>query len=146
MKKRLFTVALGMLSIPAMGGVAYAAVHSVPESPKPQMVIPASPISTGGSPATHDVGDDRRVAPAASTTAAPRDDPASHEVGDDRKVAPVTGTKAGSDDNPATHEVGDDRSVAPDRDEGVSDDNPATHEVGDDSQRGSGYPDHREVR
>ena len=122
MKKRLFTIALGVSSIPAMGGVAYAAVHSVPESPNPQMVIPASPISAGSNPATHDVGDDRRLAPAASTTAAPRDNPAGHDLRDDRKVAPVTATKVGFRRQPG-HPRGGRR-----------------------LERGSGHPDHREVQ
>jgi hypothetical protein len=49
MHKRLVTVALSTLSIPALGLAAFISAHSVSETPAPQVIIPStSPSSTGG--------------------------------------------------------------------------------------------------
>jgi hypothetical protein len=135
MKKRLVTVVFTMLSIPALGGVAYAASQSVSDSPRPQVIIPASAAhSPGDNPATHDGRDDHGIDTATSTTVSPPGAPAKHDVRDDNGVDAVTGTSVATDDNPATHDVGDDNGVDAVTGTSVpSNDNPATHDVGDDN-------------
>jgi hypothetical protein len=77
--------AIGVLAVPLLGGVGYAAANSVSDDPKPQMVIPASMSRSAGDLATHDVRDDR-AGQATTLTTAPRasdDNPATDDVGDD---------------------------------------------------------------
>ncbi|MDQ1393824.1 MAG: hypothetical protein QOF30_2801, partial [Acidimicrobiaceae bacterium] len=75
MKKRIVCLALGVLAIPTLGGVAYAAAHSVSDRPAPQVIIPASSNSSVGGggaddPATHDLADDHggTAVPGATST------------------------------------------------------------------------------
>jgi hypothetical protein len=125
MQKRIAMIALGVLTIPALGGIAYAASHSVSDSPAPKVVIPASPRAAtvrSDEPAGHDAGDNSGRGRGAgdhattSTTATPpttavriaprrNDDPATHDVGDDH--GGTTATPTVSDDGPG-HDVGDD--------------------------------------
>jgi hypothetical protein len=99
MQKRLAAIVLGMLTIPALGGVAYAASQSVSASPGPQVVIPAGAAQgSGDKTATHDQRDDNGV------------DATTNDVGDDNGVDSVTSAPVTTPDNPATHDVGDDRS------------------------------------
>jgi hypothetical protein len=96
MRKQVLSVAVGVLSLPVLGGLAYGAAHSVGDSPAPQRIIPASSVSRGGGaddPANHDANDDRGGANrngTTSTTITARavrsggaDDPASHDLNDD---------------------------------------------------------------
>jgi hypothetical protein len=146
MNKRLITMALGVLSVPALGGLAYGAAHSVSDNPRPQVVIPASTSRSADDPATHDVNDDHGVDVTTSTTntTVSDDNPATHDVGDDGV------------DNPATHDVGDDdggrttpttvsnsgpgssNSGPGSVSSGSGSDDPATHDVGDDHGGTSG--------
>jgi hypothetical protein len=121
MNKRLATLAASVLVVPALGGVAFAAAHSVPDSPAPQVVIPASDdtATSGaetetetehapeveraddrgtGDAATHDAGDDR--------DATGTDDPAGHDAGDD--IGDDHGGLTPGSDDSATHDAGDD--------------------------------------
>jgi hypothetical protein len=130
MQKRIATIVLGVLSIPALGGVAYAASHSVSDTPSPQVVIPASARSsvngaddvtqgtTTANTSARDRGTDdttrSTVATGGTQATSPAhgDDPATHDVGDDHGGANVTAvtttpnTVAG-DDGP-NHDAGDD--------------------------------------
>ena len=124
MRRRFVTLALGALSIPALGLAAYGAAHAVSDTPAPQSVIPVSfPVHGGADdPAGHDVNDDRGVDVTTSTTPVPATAPATtptpvhrgddgpgHDVGDDH-----------GNDGPG-HDVGDDH----------GNDGPG-HDVGDD--------------
>jgi hypothetical protein len=120
--------AIGVLAVPFLAGVGYAAANSVIDKPKPQIAIPASSIRSAGNPASHHAGDDRVSRATTITTPAPRpsdDNPASHHVGDDRVSRATTITTPAprpSDDNPVTHDVGDDQAL----------DNVAAHDAVDD--------------
>jgi hypothetical protein len=72
MYKRLATIAVAALSMPALGLAAFGAAHSVSDSPASQVIIPSRTSSTGLDPrATHDA------------TEVPRaNDPAGHDVED----------------------------------------------------------------
>src|SRR5690348_13534815 len=96
--------AIGVLAVPALGVVAYAAANSVSDKPKPQIVIPASTSRSPGNPVIHDAGDDR-AGRATTVTAPPRasdDNPASHDAGDHRagRATAITTAPRASDDNP----------------------------------------------
>jgi hypothetical protein len=118
-QKRFVTLALGVLSIPMLGGVAYAAAHSISDRPSPQVVIPASSrTSAGGAddPASHEANhaqgtDDsgNHLARTTATTAVnpptrASDDGPNHDVGDDHGGAAT----AGPTTTVAGHDVGDD--------------------------------------
>jgi hypothetical protein len=137
-------IALGMFSIPALGGVAYAASHSVSDSPTPEVVIPA------GAKVAPSVSDDpgqpntTRSTPTpasvVSTTPTRRggDDPATHDVGDDRGGVTTGNTVTSIDDttsNTIDDHGGDDTTSNTIDDHG---DDGATHDVGDDHGGNSG--------
>lgn len=116
MNKRLVPVALALLSVPLVGGMAYAATQSVSTRPSPQVVIPA--VASAGAP--RDAREDRatvedRATPAPGPTALPPTTTAArdaHDAGDDRGGATpttrVTTTSVpGTDDGP-NHDVNDD--------------------------------------
>jgi hypothetical protein len=122
MKKRIATIAVGLLSVPVLGGIAYGAAHAVSATPAPQQIFPVSSSKPAGAddPVNHDAGDDHGV-----------DDPATHDVGDDHGGVTTT-TSAPSTTATTLHDAGDDHGV----------DDPATHDVGDDhSGNGSGRSD-----
>src|SRR5262249_31646452 len=101
-------MSLGILSIPALGALAYGAAHSVSDNPKPQVVIPASPIRLpADTPATGGNGEHRGSVPSAPPDA----NPATHDVGDDRGSKPTTPATTHPDDNLAAHDVGDDHGI-----------------------------------
>jgi hypothetical protein len=94
-KKRLVTIALGALSIPVLGGAAYAVSQSVDDRPTPKVVIPSASTQPA-TPAVDDHGGNRP--PGVS------DDGPQHDVGDDHGGNRPPGV---SDDGPQ-HNVGDD--------------------------------------
>jgi hypothetical protein len=106
MHKRLLSIAVGAVSIPALGLAAYGASHAVSDTPAPQVVIPATSQLTSNKsddPANHDINE----VPGA-------DDSPNHEANeapdaDDPVSAPATTqtTLSHSDDGPG-HDVGDD--------------------------------------
>lgn len=63
LKRRYPSVILAALSIPSLGLAAYVAVHSVSDSPAPQMIIPTS---SHASPTTTTSRQDQAKAPSAS--------------------------------------------------------------------------------
>jgi hypothetical protein len=79
MRKRLVSIALGVLSVPALGLGAYAAAHAVSDTPAPQVIIPAG--FHVDEPIGHDVND----VPGA-------DDPVGHDANDNRLPASTTST------------------------------------------------------
>jgi hypothetical protein len=113
MKRRLVTIAMAALSVPALGLAAYSTAYAVSASPAPQVVIPASlhvsgpgaddpatheadHVSGADDPATHDANDisgrgrgisagtARPTAPVATKTAmSHRDDGPNHDAVDD---------------------------------------------------------------
>lgn len=83
MHRRLATIAVGALSIPALGLAAYGAAHAVSDTPAPQVVIPASFHSSNGA-------DDRTGHD--PTTVAGNDEPVGHDANDDHGVDPTTST------------------------------------------------------
>lgn len=122
MQKRFVTIALGVLAIPVLGSIAYAAAHSVSDRPSPQVIIPASSNSSvaqvnhvAGSddPANHETansiaqrgaGADRGGQPAGGTvtpTTGGTDDGVGHDIGDDHggQATPGTVTTIGGDDH-----------------------------------------------
>jgi hypothetical protein len=133
MQKRLVTLALGVLSIPALGMAAYVVAHSVSDSPSPQVVLPASsqlsadggngPANANGvrradDPAAHDgtstslgsqdngEGSQPRAArDSTSTTLGHGNDGPGHDAQLGQGVAPPPGTTGGG----AGHQIGDNR-------------------------------------
>jgi hypothetical protein len=121
MHKRLVSIALGALSIPALGFGAYAAAHAVSDTPAPQVIIPAGfhPSDLTNDPIGHDVNDvpgaddpvghdanDNRLPASAASTTAPRNVPvttatteAHHDDGADHDAA---------DHDAPNHDAGDD--------------------------------------
>ena|SRR5438445_10637107 len=117
MRKRVVTIAVAALAIPAIGSIAYGAGRSVSDHPAPQVVIPASSSSTTGGydPTYHlsgaderpnheadDLGDahDDRLAgaiPATTTTTSRGDDGLHHDAGDDHGglTTKAVGTQGG---------------------------------------------------
>jgi hypothetical protein len=111
MKKRIVSLALGVLAIPTLGSVAYAAAHSVSDRPAAQVIIPASSSSSlraagADDPATHDLGDDRGGTTIPGTTGTTV---VGHDVGDDHGGTTIPGTTGTT---VAGHDVGDDHGGA----------------------------------
>jgi hypothetical protein len=108
--KRFLSIAMGAVSIPALGFAAYGASHAVSDTPSPQVVIPATFHSSNNSsddPASHDANE----VPGA-------DDGPNHEANeapdaDDHVMVPSTSqtTLSHSDDGPG-HDVRDDHGGA----------------------------------
>jgi hypothetical protein len=92
LSRRILSVGLAVASLPVLGSFAYAAAHSVSDTPAPQRIFPASSDNTspadnpanlapsnvhgddrGAVTSTHDVGDDRggRAVPVSPATATP---------------------------------------------------------------------------
>lgn len=106
MHKRIVPVAIALLSVPLVGGMAYAATQSVSTRPSPQVVIPSvagfntvqeHPDDRTTATTVDDHGVDRTVAGSPTTTVA------GHDAGDDRRPATATTgvtvtTVAGVDD------------------------------------------------
>jgi hypothetical protein len=103
--KRLVTIALAALSMPALGLAAFGAAHSVSASPASQVIIPAisRASSTGiGTPGSHDAAEVRGA-----------DDRANHDVNHASGDNPSTGAASAttlrqSDDATATTTTIDD--------------------------------------
>jgi hypothetical protein len=82
-RKPSTTIAVTAAAFVVTGGLAFAAVSSVADTPSPQVVVPSS--SSTHDPAGHDAGDDnggtRTQTSRADTSGT--DDPAGHDAGDD---------------------------------------------------------------
>jgi hypothetical protein len=129
MNKRLVTIALGALSVPAFGLGAYGAALAVSAGPASQVVIPASFHSSNGStdelakeeaneaPGA-DANEEANEAPGADANEVPgADDAANHDANDTSTTvkAPIPATPTTvrhSDDGPG-HDVGDDHGGTP---------------------------------
>jgi hypothetical protein len=112
MNKRLVTIALGALSVPAFGLGSYGAALAVSASPASQVVIPASFHSSNGSTDAL-AKEEANEAPGADANEVPgADDAANHDANDTSTTvkAPIPATPTTvrhSDDGPG-HDVGDD--------------------------------------
>jgi hypothetical protein len=107
MRKQLVTLGLGALAIPLLGGAAYAAAHSISTRPAPQVVVPASPTTSGSRASGHD-GTDHGPGTTTSTTVDDRGhDPAGHDAGDDNGVDPTTSTTSTTIDDRGEDPAGD---------------------------------------
>jgi hypothetical protein len=108
MHKRLVAVALEAVVIPALGLAAYGIAHSVSDSPKPQVILPA--VSSATTAAPRRAGNDGGIHTSTTQTTPGRHEQVIH--------SPAAATKAG-------HHPGDDHGVdtptvqsAPDNDAG----------------------------
>jgi hypothetical protein len=143
MKKRLLTLAIGALAIPVLGGAAYAAAHSVSDTPSPQVVIaPANTASHSSRGHATTTSDDHGVDPTTSSTVDDNGhDGVGHVAGDDNGVDPTTSSTV--DDNGhdgAGHDAGDDNGVDPTTSTTVDDsghDGPGSGGGDDNSGKGS---------
>jgi hypothetical protein len=118
MRTRRLSAVLAALSIPLLGGGAFAVAGAVSTQPKPQVIIPSRTSSVSSTsarghddPATHDANDDHGKDKSGPTTSnSPGDDPAGHDRSattvDDHGHDGTTGTTTpddhGHDGTPVT--------------------------------------------
>ena len=87
MKKYTIGLAVAVLSLPALGGAAYALTQSVDDGPAPQVILP-----TGSTRAVDDNGGDR---PAGVSDDPPGDDNGGDDNGGDRPANGPTRRRSG---------------------------------------------------
>lgn len=110
MRRRFVTLALGALSIPALGLAAYGAAQAVSDTPAPQTVIPVSfPVHGGANDLPgHDANDDRGVDTTTSTTLRPKAPVTAPATTSTTPSTPTTPTTIRHGDDGPGHDVGDD--------------------------------------
>jgi len=134
MPKKMYVLIAGVLAIPLLGGVTYAASHAVSADPEPEVVIPETSTtvdnnSTDSTAPGENILDltDTTVDTTVDTSTTIVDDNSvdgpGHDVGDDNGVD-GPGHDVGDDngvDGPG-HDVGDDNGVEGSSDDATDDD------------------------